>query len=228
MDILTSRPVIISVVLAVLIVCGACFGGQWVYRDIPDNIEQLNESTAHVPIGVYQDESNNTDDISSEETDDGSISPVDNHDWETIDGDTTTISQDVNLLPINDVSDEKDLSVVNVPDHYFNPPSPPSDGIDSVFVGATEGNITERMTSYISTYYPLVNVDPELVNYNERAKAEHARQNKALDKEMFDMVHKAFSSTPIELLETLPQDLLDNLREERRNRGYPFRNSSQF
>lgn len=219
MDILKSKLVIISTVLSVLIVLSAYFGTHWAYRDIPGNNADLDVFTAGAPITADKGASDNMDDISSAKVIEEPISAPDNYDSVPTIGDETLsasqASMDHNSFLTEDLLDETASPVIDVPAHYFNPPPPPSGGINSIFAGATEDNIAERATSYIRRYYPLVGTNPALVSHNEKAKAEYARQKAALNKEMFDAVRESFSSTPPEMLETLSSDLLDELRKER-------------
>ena len=101
-----------------------------------------------------------------------------------------------------------------IPASYFQPPTPPAGGIDSVLEGITDEDVGEaRALEYILTYYPLVGLEDEVVSQlNDQQRAEYKRQNDALDKEIFGSDYTLIKK--VESVLRVPIAVLNILRKE--------------
>ena len=131
----------------------------------------------------------------------------------------STSATDTGDTTFDTLSDEEWTVVADAGVPYVRPPDPPPRGpislLDSLTEDATEETFKATMMGYIKTYYPLVDMNPAVINQSdERVKAEYERQNAALDREMFEMVRDTFGSISPEYLDMLPLEWLDILREE--------------
>ena len=101
-----------------------------------------------------------------------------------------------------------------IPASYFQPPTPPAGGIDSVLEGITDEAVGEAyILEYILTYYPLVGLEDEVVSQlNDQQRAEYKRQNDALDKEIFGSDYTLIKK--VESVLRVPIAVLNILRKE--------------
>ena len=110
-------------------------------------------------------------------------------------------------------SDQDDIPS-QIPASYFQPPTPPAGGIDSVLDSITDEDVGEaRVLEYILTYYPLAGLEDDVVSQlNDQQRAEYKRQNDALDKELLGSWYAPIKK--VESLLRVPITVLNILSNE--------------
>ena len=129
-----------------------------------------------------------------------------------------TINDEANLSAWDAFLDEETAAAESAPAYSdemlaaLNPPVPPPGGFVGALEDATEDTVEDIAMAYFTRHYPLVAMNPDLLS--GRAQVERQRQSDALDREMDDLVQRAFSEVTPEVLQYLSDYQLETLRKE--------------